>query len=72
MAADDSYLAKNKLTTPPGFVAGTLARDMGNQGPVYNRSGSSLDLGENMHMPGSHGGKMKQPVTAKLRSLLRQ
>lgn len=72
MAADDSYLAKNKLTPVPGFQAGTLAKDMGNQGPVYDRSGSSLELGENMHMPGKHGGKMKQPVTAKLRELMRQ
>lgn len=72
MAAGNSYLSKQKLEKPPGFQAGTLAADMGNQGPVYDRSGSSLDLGENMRMPGKHGGKMKQPVTAKLRNLLRQ
>lgn len=68
----DDYLAKQKLKTAPGAKSGTLAADMGNQGPAYRRTASSGDLGVNMKMPGDHGGKMRRPVTAKLRELMNQ
>lgn len=68
--ATDSYLAKGKLTRAPGAKSGTLAADM-DQGPVYDRAGSSMNLTENMHNPGARK-TGKQSVTAKLRSLMRQ
>jgi hypothetical protein len=65
----EKYYEKQKLDVPPGFVAGTLARDM-NQGPVLSKGEPPNLLAAAMRQ-GSSSKKAFDPTT-KLRRLMNQ
>jgi hypothetical protein len=67
----EKYYEKQKLDVAPGAMSGTLARDMGNQGPVLSKGEPPMNLTNMMRNPG--GSKKSPPaVTAPLKRLMRQ